>query len=124
MGIYILSLRDSACNLSNPAPSESDVVTYFDSVGITITSIKKKAGAYFTESSASADEINAAWKAYDGTVKTSEVVALSFDISSLIKYRQIYKESPELAVGMVAKTLDALCNLALQSLGIPAQEES
>lgn len=121
--MLILSLRDCLCDQSIPQPKSDVVVTYFDSVGITLTEIKAKAGMYIVEfSESTTEEVQAAWAAFDGTIKASETVALAFDLSKIIKYREIYKENPSLAEGMVSATLDAVCNLALQSLGIPQTE--
>ena len=118
-----LSQRDCLCDQSIPQPKSDVVVTYFDSVGITLTEIKSKAGMYIVEfSESTTEEVQAAWAAFDGTIKASETVALAFDLSKIIKYREIYKENPSHAEGKVAATLDAVCNLALQSLGIPQTE--
>lgn len=118
----ILTLRDSACDLSIQQPSKQTVVTYFESVGITVTQISDKPGFYVVYTESDDETVDKAWAAFDGTIPTSEAVALSFDISTLIQYRKLYRENQTLATGNVAATLDALCNLALSSLGIPSDD--
>jgi hypothetical protein len=116
MEFYILDLKDTKYDMSQPLPTEIQIRSFFEEIGIETGSVTVKPnGSVFIFTAANPCE---RWSEFDGSTLIKPDLALAIEIDRMRQYVQKCDKGYQPSQKEIAAAVNAVCKLALTQMKI------